>query len=213
MEVKKRLLNVYSHARTRTHSQIWGAPYFRMAFPSQQSDFAIAQAAISAIGASLSGLLGGAAADWVVSQAGEDSPDPIGRRLWIPVVGSTLAAPTWYFAVNSGGSFETAMLWLAAEYFVAECWFGPTISTLQSTVAPRVGGTAQGAFTLTGGVANLAPSLLGYLYGQASGGTESSGELSGLLSLGVCFGYLSSAVCFAIAAQSPPTETPKSKTS
>ena len=90
-----------------------------MAFPSQQSEFAVAQAAISAIGASLSGLLGGAAADWVVSQAGEDSPDPIGRRLWIPVIGSVLAAPTWYFAVNSGGSFETAMLWLAAEYFVA----------------------------------------------------------------------------------------------
>lgn len=96
------------------------------------------------------------------------------------------------------------MLWLAAEYFVAECWFGPTISTLQSTVAPKVGGTAQGAFTLTGGLANLAPSLLGYLYGQASGGTESSGELAGLLAFGVCFGYLSSAVCFAIAAQSPP---------
>lgn len=212
-----------------------------MAFPSQQTEFAVAQAAISAIGASLSGLLGGTAADWVVSQADEDSPDPIGRRLWIPVIGSVLAAPTWYFAVNSGGSFETAMVWLAAECespiqldlpgflvnlflffcliychaqdFVAECWFGPTISTLQSTVAPKVGGTAQGAFTLTGGVANLAPSLLGYLYGQASGGTESSGELSGLLAFGVCFGYLSSACCFAIAAQTPPTETAKTKTS
>ena len=96
------------------------------------------------------------------------------------------------------------MLWLAAEYFVAENWFGPTISTLQSTVAPKVGGTAQGAFTLTGGLANFAPSLLGYLYGQASGGAESAGELSNLLAFGVCFGYLSSAACFAIAAQSPP---------
>ena len=178
-----------------------------MAFPSQQSEFAVAQAAISAIGASASGLLGGAAADWLVSQAEEDSKDPVGRRLWIPVVGSVLAAPTWYFAVNSEGSFETAMLWLAAEYFVAECWFGPTISTLQSTVAQKVGGTAQGAFTLTGGVANLAPSLLGYLYGQASAGSESSGQLSELLAFGVCFGYLSSAVCFAVAAQSSPPST------
>ena len=70
---------------------VWGAPYFRMAFPTQQSEFAVAQAAISAIGASVSGLLGGAAADWVVAQAGEDSQDAIGRRLWIPVVGSILA--------------------------------------------------------------------------------------------------------------------------
>lgn len=184
---------------------VWGAPYFRMTFPSQESDFAVAQAGISAIGASLSGLLGGAIADWLVSQAKtQDARDPVGRRLWVPVVGSILAAPTWYFAVHSEGSFQTAMVWLGAEYFVAECWFGPTISTLQSTVAPKVGGTAQGLFTLTGGVANLAPSLLGYLYGQASGGSESSDELSSLLAFGVCFGYLSSAFCFGMAAQSSP---------
>jgi MFS family permease len=187
---------------------VWGAPYFRMVFPSQQSEYAVAQAGISAIGASLSGLLGGAAADWLVSNADEnDGTDVVGRRLWVPVVGSLLAAPTWYFAVHSDGSFETAMLWLAAEYFVAECWFGPTISTLQSTVAAKVGGTAVSLFTLTGAVANLAPSLLGYMYGQASGGPEASDELSNLLTTGVCFGYVSSALCFGLAAQaSPPTE-------
>lgn len=70
---------------------VWGAPFFRMAFPSQESEFAVAQAAISAVGASFSGLLGGAAADWVVAQAGDDTDDAVGRRLWIPVVGSILA--------------------------------------------------------------------------------------------------------------------------
>lgn len=184
---------------------VWGAPYFRMVFSDQQSEYAIAQAGISAIGASLSGLLGGATADWLSSNAAKDqADDPVGRRLWVPVVGSILAAPAWYYAVNSEQSFETAMAFLAAEYFVAECWFGPTISTLQSTVGPRIGGTAQGLFTLTGAFANLAPSLLGFLYGSMSGGGQSSPELANLLAAGVCIGYLSSAFCFAVAAKSPP---------
>ena len=200
---------------------VWGAPYFRMAYPDRQADFAVAQAAISAVGATLSGLLGGATADWLASQAAaaddDDTKDPTGRRLWVPVVGSLLAVPTWYLAVHAENtSFEVAMLWLAAEYFVAECWFGPTISTLQSTVDAKVGGTAQGAFTLTGGVANLAPSLLGYFYGQATssataGSNAASEELSTLLALGVCGGYLISAVCFAVAAQSPPSASAKVK--
>jgi hypothetical protein len=192
-----------------------------MVFIDQQSDYAVAQAAISAIGASLSGLLGGAAADWLTTNAARANDnsndltrknDPVGRRLWVPVVGSILAAPTWYFAVHSEQSFEIAMAWLAAEYFVAECWFGPTISTLQTTVGPRIGGTAQGLFTVTGAIANFAPSILGFLYGQVtSSGAESSMELANLLALGVGFGYLSSAVCFAIAAQStpPPSDSPR----
>lgn len=172
-----------------------------MTFPDQQSQYSLAQAAISAVGASLSGLLGGYAADYLSSQKGGD---PVGKRLWVPVVGSLLAAPAWYFAVHSEGSFEVAMAWLAAEYFVAECWFGPTISTLQSTVNSKVGGTAQGLFTLTGAIANLAPSILGFLYGQSSGGMESSQELSNLLAAAVCFGYLSSAFCFGMASQAVP---------
>ena len=96
---------------------------------------------------------------------------------------------------------------------MAECWFGPTISTLQTTVGPRIGGTAQGLFTVTGAIANLAPSLLGFVYGQvSSSGTESSAELANLLALSVGFGYLSSAVCFAIAAQSTPLVSEKEKT-
>ena len=86
---------------------VWGAPYFRMAFPTQQSEFAVAQAAISAIGASVSGLLGGAAADWVVAQAGEDCDDAVGRRLWIPVVGSVLAGA----CLRSASSNERALFY------------------------------------------------------------------------------------------------------
>jgi MFS family permease len=182
---------------------VWGAPYFRMTFADRTTDYAYSQAAISALGASASGVLGGALAD--------RAPD---RKLWVPVVGSLLAAPTWYLAMHSADSFEVAMIWLAAEYLVAECWFGPTISTLQATVGPKIGGTAQGLFTLTGAAANFAPAILGYLYGQSTtvdGSTTSSSstELSTLLSIAVCFGYVSSAFCFAMAANAAPTVTKK----
>ena len=148
-------------------SIVWSGSYFRMAFSDNQSEYAVAQAAISAIGATLSGLLGGAIADWLTTAASSSSTaarsnktnDPIGRRLWVVVTGSILAAPAWYFAVQPNQSFAVAMAWLAAEYFVAECWFGPTISTLQSTVGPKIGGTAQGIFTVTGALANFAPSV------------------------------------------------------
>jgi MFS family permease len=177
---------------------VWSAPFYRLLFTENQSDYAIAQAVISAGLATLSGLIGGSVADWLSSQAAkEGKSDVVGRRLWVPVVGSAIAAPAWYFAVQTDNSFDSAMTWLAIEYLVAECWFGPTISTLQSTVGPRIGGTAQGMFTVTGAFANLAPSAVGVLYGQL--GTPV--ELSHILEIGVCFGYLSSAACFAFACQ------------
>lgn len=192
---------------------VWSAPFYRMTFAGNESSYSLYQALISLVGASSSGLLGGTIADWLASTAktsetNDDDADAIGRKLWVPVVGSLLAAPTWFFAVKTNQPFETAMLWLAAEYFVAECWFGPTISTLQATVPPRTGGTAQGLFTLTGAIANFAPTIVGYVYGQANAAAEGTGgsstELSMLLSAAVCFGYISSAICFAFAAQSPP---------
>ena len=182
---------------------VWSAPYFRMAFPDDASSYAVAQALITGIAGSTSGIIGGAAADWISSRE-TSADDPVGQRLWIPVVGSLLAAPTWYMAIHAD-KFETAMAWLAAEYLVAECWFGPTISSLQATVGKKIGGTAQGLFTLTGAFANTAPTVLGLLYGQATG-TESSSELVNLLATGVCFGYISSAVCFGLSASSSRPE-------
>lgn len=192
---------------------IWSAPFYRMVFPDSQGDYAVVQALITAIGGSTSGLLGGYIADSVSANAQEQGAlDIFGRKLWIPVIGSVLAAPTWYFAVQSSQSFEVAMAWLAAEYFVAECWFGPTISVLQKTVGPKIGGTSQGLFTLTGAFANAAPSLLGFLYGQQqTGGQESPDELGGLLVAGVCFCYLSCAFCFAMSALSNPPEDADAK--
>ena len=202
---------------------VWSAPYFRAAFPDNAVDYAVAQAFITVVAASISGLAGGVAADYLSSSLKSDNEkdtnenqDLTGIKLWVPVAGSLLAAPTWYLAIHSTESFQIAMLWLSIEYLVAECWFGPTISALLSTVPKNIGGTSQGLFTLTGALANLSPTLLGYLYGQATsdGAEMSSSELLPvLLTTGVCFGYVSSAFCFAMGARSPPPlATTKSKT-
>lgn len=200
---------------------VWSAPYFRSAFPDNAGDYAVAQAFITVVAASISGLAGGVAADYLSStlKSEEDTnenQDLTGIKLWVPVAGSLLAAPTWYLAMHSTESFQIAMVWLSIEYLVAECWFGPTISALLSTVPKNIGGTSQGLFTLTGALANLSPTLLGYLYGQATsdGAEMSSSELLPvLLTTGVCFGYISSAFCFAMGARSPPPlATTKSKT-
>ncbi|CAJ1936421.1 unnamed protein product [Cylindrotheca closterium] len=189
---------------------VWSAPYFKLAFPDNSSDYAVAQALITAVAGSASGLLGGYVADQLGSDSktnGDDSDkNALASKLLVPVVGSALAAPAWYFAVHSTDSFQTAMIWLSVEYFIAESWFGPTISTLLGTVTK--GGTAQGLFTLTGAVANLAPTLLGVLYTNTisqGSGSESSAELLQWLSPAVCLGYVLSAVCFAISAQAPAT--------
>jgi hypothetical protein len=61
-------------------------------------------------------------------------------------------------------------------------------------------GTAQGMFVLTGAMGNLAPTLLGWIYGnQIAGQTSSSSEvLANLLSWGVCSGYFLSSIFFAV---------------
>jgi MFS family permease len=185
---------------------VWSAPYFRLLFPSNAGEYAVAQAFITSTCGIVSGLIGGAAADRLVGT--DKSESAVGRQLWVPVVGNILAAPAWYFAITSQASFQYSMTWLAVEYLVAECWFGPTVNVLQSTVGPKIGGTAQGMFTVTGAVGNLAPALLGFLYDQANG--SNTDHLTTLLAVGVCGCYLSSAFCFGASALAlTPTDKEK----
>lgn len=209
---------------------VWSAPFFREAFPDHASDYSIIQALITAVAGTVSGLGGGILADKLAAStpttgtgASATAPkmdfldvDSVGRRMYVPVIGSLLAAPAWYWAISqqasTDGNFEWAMIWLSLEYLVAECWFGPVISTLQATVGPRVGGTAQGLFTLTGAIANLAPTALGVVYGNyLNSATEASEpgttELSHLLAIAIIIGYVSSAFCFAMSARSAPTDS------
>mmetsp|Transcript_41424 Transcript_41424/g.60605 ORF Transcript_41424/g.60605 Transcript_41424/m.60605 type:complete len:607 (+) Transcript_41424:177-1997(+) len=180
---------------------VWAAPYFRIAFPDDSTSYAVVNAFIVSLCGVTSGVVGGWTADRTGAAAvGAGYTENTGRLI-VPIVGSVLAVPTWWLAVHSS-SFESAMFWLGVEYLVAECWFGPVVAVLQSSVGPTLGGTAQGMFTLTGAIGNFAPSALGVLYGSAAAGAVEDGSaLSGLLGVGVCGGYFLSAICFAISAQ------------
>jgi len=183
---------------------VWGAPYFKLAFPDDASSYAVINALIVGICGATSGVLGGALSDEAGKRAEALGYDINTGRLVVPIIGSLLAIPAWYMCVNAG-SFDMAMLFLASEYLVAECWFGPIIAVLQSSVGAGKGGTAQGMFTLTGGLANFAPTLLGSTYAGAAAvvadGNNSGGEqlvLSGILGTAVCSGYFLSAIAFAL---------------
>ena len=182
---------------------VWGAPYFRSAFPDDATTYAVVNAFIVGLCGVTSGILGGVLSDKAAEVTSERGIEENKGRLAVPIVGSLLAVPSWWLAVNSS-TFELSMAWLAVEYLVAECWFGSAVAVLQSSVGKERGGTAQGMFTLTGAVGNLAPSLLGVLYGQAtSQGVDNQVALSNLLGVAVCAGYLISAVCFFFSSQAP----------
>jgi predicted MFS family arabinose efflux permease len=121
---------------------VWSASFFKLSFqaPTDQANYAIAQALISAIGASFSGILGGYAADKISSMKPTttaeatslffNTNDPTGNSLWIPVIGSILACPAWYFAISSATSlsnndesqFTLAMTWVCL--FLLTCFNG-----------------------------------------------------------------------------------------
>ncbi len=179
---------------------VWAAPYYKQAFPDDAASYAIINAFIVGLCGVSSGVSGGWLADKAAVWSKENGRGEYMGRLLIPITGSLLAVPAWYIAAHAS-TFDTAMSWLAVEYLVAECWFGPTISCLQSEVNKSQGGTAQGLFTLTGAIGNFAPSLLGLFYGQqalAAGSINNTEILSNLLANGVCAGYLVSSICFAI---------------
>ncbi|KAL7429534.1 hypothetical protein ACHAXM_001749 [Skeletonema potamos] len=198
---------------------VWAAPYFKQAFPDDATQYAVVNAFIVGGMGMTSGIMGGYFADglgrWVKNEGEASSSATAGVtsilrenfdeetiRLLLPIVGSLLAIPAWYQATHAGTNFEASMFWLAVEYLVAECWFGPTIAVLQSSVGASRTGTAQGLFVLTGAFANSAPTLLGWIYGSKviDATTSSSEVLASLLSVGVCAGYLLSSVFFLISA-------------
>jgi len=201
---------------------VWKAPYFKEAFADDAATFALLNAFVVGLMGLSSGIVGGYIADWVGGWISEAKKQENNRsssitlalqsifdektiRLLIPIVGSLLAIPTWYLTTHTGGgdnAFQFAMFWLSLEYLVAECWFGPTIAVLQTSVGTSKTGTAQGIFVLTGAVGNVAPTILGWLYGNQVADlpstTTSNEVLADLLGWGVCAGYLLSAIFFGV---------------
>ena len=198
---------------------IWKATYYKETFPDNTSEFAIVNALIVGVIGLSSGILGGSIADglstWIQKQdTNQDGLKSIASeyfndqtiRLLLPIIGSLVAIPFFYLTTHTksttNDAFEAAMFWLALEYVVAECWFGPTTAVLQSSVDSSKTGQAQGLFVLTGAMGNLAPSLLGVVYGNqiaTQSSLSSSQVLGNLLSFGVCLGYLLSSILFALA--------------
>ena len=183
---------------------IWAPPYYKQAFPNSSSEYAVLNALIKGSVGMTSGIMGGYLAGYL-KQYRKDSEegtsvvntyfDEETILLLVPIISSLLAIPTWYLATHTPQSetaFDTAMFWLAVEYSVAECWFGPTIAVLQSSVKPSIRGTAQGIFVLVGALGNVSPSVLGWVYGSQSNDVP----LADLLGYTVCGGYLISSSFF-----------------
>lgn len=183
---------------------IWAPPYYKQAFPNSSSEYAVLNALIKGGVGMTSGIMGGYLAGYL-KQYRKDSEegtsvvntyfDEETILLLVPIISSLLAIPTWYLATHTPQSetaFDTAMFWLAVEYVVAECWFGPTIAVLQSSVKPSIRGTAQGIFVLVGALGNVSPSVLGWVYGSQSNDVP----LADLLGYTVCGGYLISSSFF-----------------
>lgn len=207
---------------------VWAAPYYKQTFPDNASEYAVVNALIVGGMGMSSGILGGYIADrlgtWYRETKEVDTTTSIIHdyfdeqtiRLLLPIFGSLFAIPAWYLTTHTTSStnaFEIAMAWLAIEYLVAECWFGPTIAVLQSTVGKSRTGTAQGMFVLTGALGNFAPTLLGLIYGnQITDQSSSSSEvLANLLAWGVCSGYLLSSIFFAVSVRASGESTLNNK--
>jgi MFS family permease len=184
---------------------IWAPSYYKQAFPNNSSEYAVLNALIKGGIGMASGISGGYLAGFLKQVYRKDSSE--GRTsivnkyfdedtvlLLVPILSSLLAIPTWYLTTHTPQgktAFELSMFWLAVEYLVAECWFGPTIAVLQSSVEPSIRGTSQGLFVLVGALGNVSPSLLGWVYGN-----KTQFPLADLLGVSVCGGYLMSSLFF-----------------
>mmetsp|Transcript_14925 Transcript_14925/g.35177 ORF Transcript_14925/g.35177 Transcript_14925/m.35177 type:complete len:318 (+) Transcript_14925:807-1760(+) len=134
---------------------VWAAPYFRQTFPEFAAEYAVTNAFVVGVGGLVSSLVGGRLADRLA-----ESSLGASARAWVVAASCILAVPAW-LAVIGAGTFQAAMTFLFVEYLVAEMWFGPTISILQSCVGPSQRGTAQGLFSVLVTVGNIAPVAIG----------------------------------------------------
>jgi MFS family permease len=151
---------------------IWKAPFVFGKFPGSESIFAGSNAAIVAGGGLLSSLLGGFVADLLADKFGKENPRV---RVWVPAIGSLLAAPLWAAFVLADTP-RAAASFLLAEYLAAECWVGPTLAGLYNSVPQNRRGTAQGLFSILTAVGNIAPLLVGLLVAGAAGAPMSLGD-------------------------------------
>jgi len=167
---------------------VWIVPFYREAFPAEIGvRFALLKASVNGIAGAASAAGGGFLTD-KLSQAEPRTPQ------WLPAAGCVLAIPFWLGTLYAD-SLELSLAALFVEYLVAECWFGPTIASLQKAAPPGAQGLAQGVFSMLTLAGNLAPAFVGYLV------QYSDIQLPEALSYTVPFLYISSALAFLVAGE------------
>ncbi|KAL1510874.1 hypothetical protein AB1Y20_005706 [Prymnesium parvum] len=173
---------------------VWVVPFYRGAFPEQiGSQFALLKAGVNGLAGSASAAAGGVLTDRLQSRDGRYAQ-------WVPALGCCLAIPFWIGTIKSP-TIELSLAFLFAEYLVAECWFGPTIASLQNIASPKTQGLTQGLFSMLTLFGNLAPALIGYLL------STTNAQLDDLLLVSVPVLYAASALLFFIAGESAALST------
>lgn len=174
---------------------VWLPSAIRATFPENVEQFAIANSLIKGLTGSVSSISGGIVADTLRSRGYGDR-----SAAWFCAASSLAAAPLWYFTLADGSSFQVCMIFLCAEYLVAESWLGPAISALQGAVPSDRRGTAQGVFSSLTALGNALPVGLGLL---------APADLTPGLQISVAVCYILSGICFLLASSHLQQEVPR----
>ena len=170
---------------------VWAIPCLRATFAG--NDVGSGYALVVGVFGFVSALLGGAAADGLAARAPPQRA--AAARALVPAAGSLVAAPLWVLALRAP-SYGVAIILLAAEFLVAECWIGPTTALLQQAVPAASRGAAQGCFTALTLVGGLAPLAVGAAVDRSDGGLE----LVPAVAFAVAAAYVASSLLFLVAA-------------
>ncbi len=164
--------------------------YFETAFPDLITAYSIGNASVVSIGGALSSYAGGAIADHITARQGQY------MSLLVPVVGSILGICAMA-TVLYVGNFWVAMTGLLLEYIVAECWFGPVIAALQTSLPTRARGIGIGAFGL---ITTMFGSLMTFILGVLLKDGASTATIQTTLMISIGVSYFISSMIFSLSA-------------
>jgi len=164
-------------------------PYMYSAvFDDYETIYAYLNAYVVAFGGFCSSIAGG----WVTSKWVVTQPK---ANYYVPAIGCLLGCPFITICCLSSNFYVSMLCGLFLEYLVAECWFGPYMSALQSSLPPRVRGLGISVMMFS---ATFFGSLMSYAIGEwYDGCCDGSGAYIRYIVLYAVLGtYLTSAAGF-----------------
>lgn len=115
--------------------------FYDVKFPSYDSEYSYINAYVVAAGGFFSSWLGGMIADkW-------HAVEPRARA-YLPALGCFLALPFMAVCCLAPNFYVSILVGLFMEYLMAECWFGPVVATMQSSLDNDCRALAIACFTL-----------------------------------------------------------------